>query len=290
MPDEAPPENYEDLIRAVHERYGAMSRTNKLVAEFLTQNPNEVAVSSVHALARRCGVHASSLVRFAQTFGFLGFRDLQQLFQHRLVTAAPGFEARAAKLRAELTSRETRGPRRHLQDMALRDVASIEDLVESIPETDLERAIDLMAQAETIYLLGQLRSEPIVLLLRYVLTMIGRRAVLLDASGGLATHMAKMIDPGDVLLAVSFRFYATEVVNVTEEAADRGVPIIAISDSTLSPLAKTARVLFPIPEGEYTFARSLAAPMCLAQALVLGLAERLNAEGGRPRIPVATAG
>ncbi len=50
--------------------------------------------------------------------------------------------------------------------------------------------------------------------------------------------MARLIEEGDVLLAVSFRFYATEVVNIVEEAGKRGVMIIAISDSTLSPRAK----------------------------------------------------
>ncbi|WP_159013130.1 MurR/RpiR family transcriptional regulator, partial [Acidisoma sp. S159] len=73
----------------------------------------------------------------------------------------------------------------------------------------------------------------------------------------------------------SFRFYANEVVNVVEETAGRGVPVVAISDSTLSPLAKNARVLFAVPEHEYTFSRSLAAPMCLAQSLIVALASRL---------------
>ena len=72
--------------------------------------------------------------------------------------------------------------------------------------------------------------------------------------------------------------------------AARGVPIVAISDSTLSPLAKNARVLFAVPEHEYTFSRSLAAPMCLAQALTVALAARLQKDlDGNPRIPVVTA-
>ena len=284
------PVRYEGLIRDVHEHYEAMSKTNKLIAEYLTQHPNEMALHSISALAEKCGVHASSLVRFAQFLGFAGFRDLQALFQQRLVTAAPGFEARAARLRSEVRDRQARGVRGHLREVALRDIASIEDLLESIPEKDLSRAITLLANAQTIYLLGQLRSEPVVNLLRYVLTMIGRRCVLLDAGGGLATQMAKVMGPKDVLFAVSSRFYATEAVNITEQAATRGVPIIAITDTTLSPLAKVAKVMFPIPEPEYTFSRSLAAPMCLAHALTLGLAAKLgDGSEAAARIPVATA-
>jgi DNA-binding MurR/RpiR family transcriptional regulator len=100
--------------------------------------------------------------------------------------------------------------------------------------------------------------------------------------------MARAIRPADLLFAVSFRFYANEVVNVVEETAARGVPIVAISDSTLSPLAKNAGVLFAVPEHEYTFSRSLAAPMCLAQALMVALASRLQQDSESPRIPIVT--
>jgi DNA-binding MurR/RpiR family transcriptional regulator len=100
--------------------------------------------------------------------------------------------------------------------------------------------------------------------------------------------MAKVARPTDMLFVVSFRFYATEVVNVAEETAGRGVPIIAITDSTLSPYAKTAKIMFAVPEHEYTFSRSLAAPMCLAQALCVALASRVQKNSQDPRIPVVT--
>jgi DNA-binding MurR/RpiR family transcriptional regulator len=93
---------------------------------------------------------------------------------------------------------------------------------------------------------------------------------------------------GDVLFAVSFRFYATEVVNIVEEAAVAGIPVVAISDSTLSPLAKAAAVMFAVPERDYSFSRSLAAPMCLAQALALAVAARVQKDPSAPRIPTVT--
>ncbi len=148
--------------------------------------------------------------------------------------------------------------------------------------------MSLLEKADVIYLIGQLRSAPVVELLRYILTMLGKRCVLLDSSGGLATHMARAIRKTDLLFAVSFRFYATEVVNIVEETAQRSIPVIAISDSTLSPLAKAASVLFAVPEREYTFSRSLAAPMCLAQALTVALAARLQKNAVNPRIPTVT--
>lgn len=288
MADDGAPQSYEDLIRVVHDRYESMSKSYQKIAVYLTQNPNDVAVLSVNALAVVCGLHASSLVRFAQALGYSGFKDLQAVFQRRLTTAAPGFDARLRALESELGGREDRSEASFLRDLVVRDIASLQSLLADTTTKQIAQAAGLMEQADTIYLIGQLRSAPVVELLRYILTMLGKRVVLLDPGGGLATHMARAARPSDLLIAVSFRFYATEVVNIVEESAARDVPIVAISDSTLSPLAKNARVLFAVPEHEYTFSRSLAAPMCLAQALAVALAARLQSGTDQPRIPIVT--
>lgn len=288
MNDKNPPNSYEDLIRLIHERYDDMSKSYQKIALYLTQNPNDVAVKSVNSIASLCGMHASSFVRYAQSLGYTGFKDLQAVFQRRLTTAAPGFDARIEALEIELGAHKQPNEAGFLQDLVIRDITSLKDLLANIAPDLLSKAVQLLEEAETVYLLGQLRSTPVVELMRYILTMLGKRTVLLDTSGGLATHMAKSAGPKDVLFVVSFRFYATEVVNITEETAARNVPILAISDSTLSPLAKNATVLFSVPEHEYTFSRSLAAPMCLTQALAIGLAARIQSDEEAPRIPVVT--
>lgn len=281
------PKDYEELIRVIHERYDSMSKSYQRIAIYLTQNPNDTAVKTVNAIGEICGVHASNFVRFAQALGYTGFKELQTLFQKRLSTAAPGFEARVRALEDELGGRGSEGAGVFLRDLVLRDIASLQHLLDNTTAEAILKAAEMMDKAHTIYLLGQLRSAPIVDLVRYVLTMLGKKTVLLDASGGLATHMAAVIDRADLLFAVSFRFYATEVVNVVEKVGARGIPILAISDSTLSPLAKNATLLFSVPEHEYTFSRSLAAPMCLAQALMVALAARLQ-KADNPRIPTVT--
>ncbi len=283
-----PPTDYEALIRLIHERFDAMSKTYQKISIYLTQNPNEIAVHSVSAIAERCGIHASSFVRFAQSLGYNGFKDLQSLFQRRLETAAPGFEARVRALEEDLETRDDPSDIGFLREVVVKDIASLQELLEDISADDLAAAADLLSAADTVYLLGQLRSAPVVELLRYMLTMIGKRCVLLDPSGGLATHMARTMTERDVLLAVSFRYYANEVVSIVEAAGREGSPVIAVTDSTLSPLAKSAHVLFAVPEHRHTFSRSLAAPMCIAQALVLATAARGEGSVDRPRIPTVT--
>src|SRR5260370_23006769 len=138
------PSDYEDLIRTIHERYDDMSKSYQRIAVYLTQNPNDVAVHSVHAIAERCEVHASNVVRFAQALGYDGFKTLQALFQRRLSTAAPGFEARVKALASELGARKDRSEGGFLRALIGRDIASLQNLFAAGSEADLKKAATLL--------------------------------------------------------------------------------------------------------------------------------------------------
>ncbi len=272
------PLTYEQLITAIAERHGTMSKRFQQIARFVVQNPNDVALESVKTISATAGVQPSTLVRFAQSFDYAGFSDMQRVFQSRLLTAAPSFTDRINALKKELGGQAGEPHQTSLRDLVIGDMAALQHLLESTPEQSLEHAAALLSEARTVYVIGQLRAYPVANYMRYVLTHLRRDVRLLDGAGGLAAEQAELMDEGCVLLAVSFRYYAREVVDIVEAAAGRDIPIVAITDSQLSPLAKHATVTFEVPEGEFNFSRSLAAPMCLAQALVIGMANRLPQE------------
>lgn len=280
---------YEGFVNEITQAYPQLSDRFQQVARFLTQNPNIVAMQSINAIAEQCGAHPSILVRFAQHFGFTGFKQLQAVFQTRLSTAAPGYRERVSALDADLEKSRRKGNLGFMHDLVVRDIATLQELLNSVTEKDLSDAAKALKRADTIFIAGQLRSEPIAQFLRYVLSMLQRRVILLDSAGGLSQEIAQVMGPKDVLVAISFRHYAKEVVAITDIAAQNGTPLVAITDSQLSPIAKNAAVLFTVPEDEYSFSRSLAAPMCLTQCIAVSLAALLQDDkGASPKIPTVT--
>jgi DNA-binding MurR/RpiR family transcriptional regulator len=289
--EQAPPRiaNYESLVNAITEAYPSLSDRFQQVARFLTQNSNAVAMQSINTIAEQCGAHPSILVRFAQHFGFSGFKQLQGVFQTRLSTAAPGYRERISALDADLERNKRNGNMGFLHDLVVRDIATLQELLNSVNEQSLTDAARLLKNADTIFIAGQLRSEPIAAFLRYVLSMLRRRVIFLDPAGGLAPEMAQVMGKKDVLVGISFRHYAKEVVAIADVAAANGTPIVTITDSQLSPLAKNAAVLFTVPEDEYSFSRSLAAPMCITQCIAIALAASLQDDSeNTPHIPTVT--
>lgn len=287
--NDAVPSHYEGAINLITANYEKLSDGYKQVARFFTQNPTIIALESINAVAAKTKVHPSTLVRFAQNLGYSGFKELQGVFQTRLATAAPGFRERVSVLDAEISRNAAKGNVGFLRDMVVRDMAALQGLLETVSEADLQKAASLCASAGCIYVAGQLRSEPIAELMRYLMTMLGRKVIFMDSSGGLSQETALTMGKGDMLIAIAFRHYAKEVVSIAEYAVKAGVPVLAITDSQLSPLAKGAEVLFTIPEEEYTFSRSLAAPMSLVQTIATATAAKLRPKSGdEVRIPTVT--
>ncbi|KAF1053487.1 MAG: HTH-type transcriptional regulator MurR [Stenotrophomonas maltophilia] len=273
------PSSYERLISDITDRHDSLGRRSQDIARYIIQNPNEIALESSKTLAARIGVQSSNLVRFAQGFGYAGFSDMQRVFQSRLVAEAPDLNERLSALHSELRGAPVAPEqplRQMLDDLVLNDMAALRHLADTLDEATLALAAELLAGARTVFVAGQLRSFPVASYLHYSMLHLRRPTQLVNVGGGLGAEIAQLCGAEDVLLAVSFRFYSREVIDLVEDRARHGVPIIAITDSDLSPLVKHARAAIIIPAGEHNFSASLAAPLCAAQMLTMAMARRLD--------------
>lgn len=283
--DKKPLGGYEQFMDKISELYPTMSSGFQQIARFVIQNPNYVAMNSVNTIAKASGSHASSVVRFAQACGFAGYRELQAVFQLRLSTTTTSYQERLRDLDLNPRTGESGRNRGMLREVTERAVLGLEELVATVSEDALARAAELLLKARTVYISGQMESAGVAHLLHYLLVKLGRRVVLLDAPGGLAVEMANAMTTEDVLVAISFRYYAKEVVTISGTAYRTLTPTIVITDSALSPLARNVEVVFVVAQDEPTLTPSLAAPVAVAQALALCLAARLKEQP--PEKPVA---
>ena len=140
------------------------------------------------------------------------------------------------------------------------------------------KSLDLVLKNLFDPLAGVRRAFPVASYLAYSLSHVEKRAFLLDGVAGMTSEQSWMLGPEDVVIAVSFRPYARQTAAVAETATANGSPLIAISDSRLSPVAKDAAVCFEIKDAEVRQFRSLTASMCLAQTLVISYAYKYGLE------------
>ena len=264
--------SYDELRGAIAQRHRALSGRLQQIAEFVLDHPTEVALGTVAEVAARSGVPPSAIVRFAHALGFGGFTEMQQVFRSRLMAGvAPSYTARLARMKHEEKSILGRKPAAVLGRFVAEAQSALVTLSQSAHARELDAATAILAKARDIYLLGLGGSFPVATHLAYVLRKLGRRVMLLDGIGGSIHEQSHPAGPEDALVAISFRNYYPDTARLFPELIARGVPAISITDSLLSPIVEGAKVVFEIQDMPEPALRTLVAPMCLVQALAIGL-------------------
>lgn len=280
--DVAPPQSAEELRAVILERYDELSKRLQQIARYVLDEPNEIALETLAVIAERSGVQPSAIVRFAKTFGFSGASQMQRLFRDGLLSGAAvlGYGERVRTFN-EAVSRRGAGGGELLTEFVEGNVLALQNLGESVGQDEMDRAVRMISEAETVYLMGFRRAFPVASYLAYSLQQVGKRTLFIDGVAGLTRQQIQTIGPRDLLIAVSYQPYADETVQTVDLAAERRARILSISDSLVSPIAKAADLVLQVREAEVRSFRSLAASMCLAQALVIGFAFETSRENGK---------
>jgi DNA-binding MurR/RpiR family transcriptional regulator len=267
---------YDELARHITKTYPELPDRLQGIARFALGNPDAMALSTVAEIAREAGVPPSAVIRFANALGYSGFTELSRIYRERLVARSATYRERIEQLR------RTGGDQGHvLPQLVDSSIRELERLREHLDPRRLRAAADIVLEADAVFLLAQRRAFPVASYLAYGLAQLEFRALLLDSVGGMLRQQVGMIRRDNVLIAASFRSYTQEVVDAAETAHKQGAAVIAITDQPVSPLARFARVMLLVGDDPTVQFRSLVAPLCAAQALVMALGYAIAERNGR---------
>lgn len=273
------PRDFDGLRALILGQRESLPKRIAQIAAYALDNPDEIAFGTAASIAISAGVQPSTLIRFAQHLGFDGFTSLQVVFRERLRERNSSYEERLNTLRADEGA--AGGNHRILDGFLTASRKSLDVMSRSLDEGTLDRAIEMLAGAETLYILARRRSYPVASYLAYALGKLDVRYQLVESAAGLDPEMIAFATPKDAVLVVSFSPYAPATVEDARGLAERGVPLVAITDSAFSPLANVAKLWFEVAEADFGGFRTLSSTMALAMALAVGIGEARRAGRGR---------
>lgn len=266
----APPD-FDSLRAAIIERKDQMPKRLAQVAAFALANPDDIAFGTAASIASASEVQPSTLVRLAHHLGYGGFSELQAIFRERLRERNSSYEERLQTLEAAAGSEADRAALSGFIGAATQSLAR---LAQNLPVETFDQAVDSLAAAETIYVIARRRTYPLAAQMSYAFSKLKIRHQIVSSPNGVDPEMVEFATTKDVALAISFAPYASETVALSQAMHERGVPVVAITDSPFSPLARSARCWFEISEADFAGFRSITASMALAMALPVAIAER----------------
>ena len=268
-----PATTYEELKETIAAAYPRLSPQLQRLSRFALEKPHDLALGTVAAVAQANEVQPSSMIRFANALGFDGFSQMQQVFQSHLVERSAPYRERIRQMRSSAAG--AAGDAGVLPQFVGEAIHELQQLEEHVDPARLTAAVRILAESPRIHVLAQRRAFPVACYLAYALNQLELQAHLLDGLGGMLGEFAHTIRAGDALVVASFRNYTPAVVETALAARARGVSVIAITDSPLSPLKPAADVCFELGDDSTRPFRSLVAPLCLAQALVVSTGHHL---------------
>ncbi len=263
------PRTYEDLRAVLASGSIRLPKRLRQVAVFLWQNPSEVALGTVTSIAEKAGVQPSTMVRFAQNLGYSGFSNLQDVFKAYVKESWPDPRERSQPPDG---GRAAKDPNAHLvAGMIEASRQSLAHVGEMLDRARFAAAVKILSKANAIYLLGSKRAFPATIYMSLELSQLGIANILVDNVGSTAFGQIGCATPRDAVLAVSFSPYNSITPELAAGAAQRGVPVVSITDSGFSPLVPISNAWVEVVESEYGGFRSVAATTAVGMALVMAV-------------------
>lgn len=257
------------LHSRIIERFDDMSEQLQQAARHILEHPQEVALVSMRELSRNAGVQPSTMTRLAKFLGFAGYEDLRGEHADVIRVGADGFAARALQ-RDESVSNGEGLAHRMLQGLAIQ----ITRLSEPGTLSKLNEFADRLYAARRIHILGLRSCHSVAWHFHYVMTLLGEKTVHLDGPAGTGGDALIRATAEDVLLVVSINPYSRYTLEVAEAAREKGMSVLAITDSEVSPLVPIAELAIFFPTESQTFFHTLTPALAISEVLCGLLASR----------------
>lgn len=178
----SPPINAERLLQLITDEYESLPRQLKRIASYMSQQSDRIMVDRISDIARECEVHPSAIVRFSQRFGFSGFSEMQALFREAYTHKTTPVQNYQQRIRSMIANKSQKASGGDLaRECVNATLSGIERLGLELDDAAFEKAVDLVVNADNIYVVGVRRSFAVADYLVYNLQHTNKRIHLISA-------------------------------------------------------------------------------------------------------------
>jgi DNA-binding MurR/RpiR family transcriptional regulator len=262
---------HQTLSAYIQARFDEFSRSQKDVAQYIVDHLDEVAFQTAEELARRANTSSSTVVRFSQALGFEGFPELQaqarEEYRRRVADGLTGVEGTGAAPLFSLDQSD-------FETAVAADHLNVEETARKISRSSVEAAIDAIAGASRVVIAGTDQMAFFASYLRHLLMLLDLQADIVASASQEALSRLGRIDERTLVIGLSAGRPHPLVVRAMKLARHRKAHTLAITDATLSEVAKLAQIRLYYSSNSPAYVRSHTALLAMIQALAYGVYSR----------------
>jgi DNA-binding MurR/RpiR family transcriptional regulator len=262
-------QTHQSLSGYIQSRFDGFSRSQKDVAQYIVDHLDEAAFQTAEELARRASTSSSTVVRFSQALGFEGFPELQTAAreEYRRAHTAPSPAGNGTTPLFALDQNE-------FETALAADHVNVEDTARRVSRTDVDAAIAAITAAPRVLIVGADQMAFFASYLRHLLALLDLRAEIVASPSQEALGRLARIDEDTLVVGLAAGRPHPLVVRAMKLARHRKAQTVAITDATLSEVAKLALIRLYYSSNSPAYVRSHTALLSLVQALAYGVYSR----------------
>ena len=264
--------NSNELINRINEKYSSMSKGQKLLSTYITDNYDKAVFLTAEKLGKVVGVSESTVVRFATHLGYRGYPEFQKALEELVRNKLNSIQ------RMEVTY--GRISQSKILDTVLQsDAEKIKSTLEQIDQNAFESALDIILNAKHIYIVGIRSCAPLASFMSFYFNLMFDNVRLLttNSSSELFEQMVR-ISEEDVIIGISFPRYSMRTLKAMEFANNRNAKVITLTDSVHSPMNLYSSCNLIAKSDMASIVDSLVAPLSVINALIVALCMRKQSE------------
>lgn len=264
--------NTNDLTSRINECYGSLSKGQKILATYITDNYDKAVFLTAAKMGQVVGVSESTVVRFATHLGYKGYPEFQKALEEMVRNKLNSIQ------RMEVTY--GRISQSHILETVLQsDQEKIKDTLEHIDEHAFELAVDTIIKEKHIYIVGIRSCAPLAAFMAFYFNLMFENVTLLQTnnSSELFEQMVR-ISKDDVIIGISFPRYSMRTLKAMEFANNRNAKVITLTDSVHSPMNLYSSCNLIARSDMASIVDSLVAPLSVINALIVALCMKKQGE------------
>lgn len=256
-----------ELKERIRKKLTKLTKSQKVIANYIVENPQKFALSSVRELEKELKISKSTIVRLVQTLGYQGFSELKAEFLEGIRNNLGPIH------RYKTFLSESHEKLDFIELIAEETINNIRKTLQLIDHVQYKKALEMVKEANHVYAIGIGISSFLAEMAAYLFNRVSINSSHMAFGPLKFTERIINLSPDDLILAFSFPPYSRETIEAAHYAKERGLKVISITDKATNEIVQYSDVFLQIFVESITISNSIMSVLVLLYSLVAQLGE-----------------
>ncbi len=258
-------EKIEAIKLQIKEKLPYLTRSQKLIADYMIEHPQKFALCSLQQLENELKVSKSTIVRLAQSLGYEGFYSLKADFLEEIKNSLEPIERYKKFL-------STPHERINFVDLIAEEtIKNINKTLQLVDRNQYDKALNLIKKANHIYFIGMGISSCLAEIANYLFNRAALSSSFMPYGALKFTEQIVGLSRKSLIFAFSFPPYSRETINAARYAQSKGIKVISITDKITNEISRYSDACIQVAVESITISNSIMSVLVIIYALIAEL-------------------